>query len=74
MGGEIHVPHDTVLQQLEEIVASSGRKKDDMSVAIAIYMLGFDSYMGFEKLMENDGNEAGKERLDRIGSYEKRMG
>lgn len=47
---------------------------DDMSMAIAIYMLGFDSYMGFEKLMENDGNEAGKERLDRIGSYEKRMG
>lgn len=73
-GGEIHIPHDTVLQQLEEIVASSGRKMDDMSMAIAIYMLGFDSYLGFEKLMENDGNEAGKECLDRIGSYEKRMG
>lgn len=73
-GGEIHVPHDTVLQQLEEIVASSGRKMDDMSMAIAIYMLGFDSYLGFEKLLENDGNEAGKECLNRIGSYEKRMG
>lgn len=73
-GGEIHIPHDTVLQQLEEIVASPGRKMDDMSMAIAIYMLGFDSYLGFEKLMENDGNEAGKECLDRIGSYEKRMG
>ena len=71
-GGKVQVPHDTVLQQLEEVVAASGREMDDMSMAVAIYMLGFDSYLGFKGLLENDGSASGKS-LERTNSYEKRM-
>ncbi len=71
-GGKVQVPHDTVLQQLEEVVAASGREMDDMSMAVAIYMLGFDSYLGFRGLLENDGSASGKS-LERTNSYEKRM-
>lgn len=41
------VPHDTVMDELLEIANRSGLKSYDLSVAMAIYMLGFSTYSGF---------------------------
>lgn len=38
----IRTPHDTVMQELQQIADTQG-----VSLAMAIYMLGFSSYNGF---------------------------
>lgn len=43
-GARIRVPNDTVMQELQEIADSRG-----ISVAMAIYLLGFSSYHGFPR-------------------------
>lgn len=43
-GASIRVPNDTVMQELQEIADSRG-----ISVAMAIYLLGFSSYHGFPR-------------------------
>lgn len=43
----ISVPEDTVIDELREIAKKQNGKDDDLSVAMAVYMLGFGSYKGF---------------------------
>ncbi len=40
--GSIVVPHDTVVDELQRIADKKGG-----SFALALYMLGFESYLGF---------------------------
>jgi hypothetical protein len=47
--GEHLVPHDTVFEQLSEMANHSDIEKEDMAIAMAIYLLGFESYNGFNK-------------------------
>ena len=42
------VPHDTVFDELTEIANKNHIADKDLSFAIAIYLLGFSSYMGFD--------------------------
>ena len=41
---EVRIPNDTVMQELENIASPQG-----VSIAMAIYMLGFSSYNGFRR-------------------------
>lgn len=41
------VPHDTVIDELREMAAKQDIESEDMAIAMAAYMLGFDSYKGF---------------------------
>lgn len=41
------VPHDTVVEELKELAKKENIKTDDMAIAMAVYMLGFGSYIGF---------------------------
>lgn len=41
---EVRIPNDTVMQELENIASTQG-----VSIAMAIYMLGFSSYNGFRR-------------------------
>jgi hypothetical protein len=41
--GDVKVPHDTAIEQLQAIA-----DKENISFAMAIYMLGFSSYTGFK--------------------------
>lgn len=41
------IPHDTVLDELRAIAAKQNLATDDLSIAMATYMLGFGSYIGF---------------------------
>ena len=41
------VPHDTVIDELREMAVKQDIESEDMSIAMAAYMLGFGSYKGF---------------------------
>lgn len=45
--GEQLVPHDIVYEQLYDIAQNSGIAPNDIAIAMAIYMLGFGTYLGF---------------------------
>ncbi len=64
--GTVQIPHDAVLQELKNIADMSGRETEDMALAIAVYMLGFNSYLSFSDLIGN-----GRESFD--NSYLKRI-
>ncbi len=46
--GDNLVPHDTVLDELRAIARQNGVEPDEFAMAMAIYLLGFHSYSGFE--------------------------
>ncbi|MNI45314.1 Eco47II restriction endonuclease [compost metagenome] len=41
------LPNDTVMQELQQIVKSRKIDGEEMSIAMAVYILGFSSYLGF---------------------------
>lgn len=70
--GAVQVPNDTALQELKNIAVMSGRETEDMAMAVAVYMLGFSSYLGFSNLIKNDMESVANENyLKRIYAYEK---
>jgi hypothetical protein len=72
--GTVQVPHDTVLKELKNIAVMSDRESEDMAMAVAVYMLGFNSYLGFSNLMGINDREKSTEDdnyLKRIYAYAK---
>ncbi len=47
--GSTLVPHDTVIDELRTIATNQEIEYNDLAIAMSIYMLGFGSYMGFQK-------------------------
>lgn len=45
--GNSIVPNDTVMQELKELSKQYNFDSEDLSIAMAVYMLGFGSYNGF---------------------------
>ncbi len=45
-----NIPNDTVLEELKEIAARQEAEPEDLAIAMAVYMLGFGSYSGFNNL------------------------
>lgn len=45
--GNSIVPNDTVMEELKELSKQCNFKSEDLSIAMAVYMLGFGSYNGF---------------------------
>lgn len=43
------VPHDTVFEEIKKLSKNNKMNSEDMSIAMAIYLLGFNSYLGFSK-------------------------
>ncbi|MFA6729535.1 MAG: Eco47II family restriction endonuclease [Eubacteriales bacterium] len=41
------VPHDTVMDELKKLAAEQKMESEDLAIAMAVYLLGFGSYMGF---------------------------
>lgn len=41
------VPNDTVMNGLKKVASQYGAKNDDLAIAMAVYMLGFGGYKGF---------------------------
>lgn len=49
LGGAM-IPHDTVMEEIQTFVQSRDIESQDLATAMAIYMLGFGSYLGFTQL------------------------
>ena len=47
-GDMINTPKDTVLDELEILAKSFNGKPEELSLSLAIYMLGFNNYLGFK--------------------------
>ena len=45
--GGVEVPHDTVIDELRKVASLYGDENGELSMAMAVYMLGFNTYMGF---------------------------
>ncbi len=69
--GAVQIPHDTVLQELRNVADISGGETEDMAMAMAVYMLGFNSYIGFSDLLGNDKAGLDNNYLKRIYAYAK---
>lgn len=41
------VPHDTVINELHELAEKQNFEDNNLAEAMAVYMLGFGSYKGF---------------------------
>ena len=66
------VPHDRVIDELKSIAEDVKHAKDDLAMAIAVYMLGFSTYLGFAPKNEDlDGRE--NQNLQRIYEYARRL-
>lgn len=71
--GAVEVPNDTVIQELKIIAALYSDKSEELAMAMAVYMLGFGSYMGFgNEVIElfPDNNDT---RLKQIYMFAKNM-
>lgn len=45
--GAVRVPKDTVIQELRKVAELYTEQPEDLAMAMAVYMLGFNTYMGF---------------------------
>ncbi len=70
----VSVPEDTVYDELREIAKKAGGNTDDISMAIAVYLLGFSTYMGFSN---DDGTAidllSENSRAERLYHYAKEI-
>lgn len=71
-GNDIKVPHDTVLEELQNISKRFGEESEKLAMAMAVYMLGFYTYKGFSERFEQEGGENGI-TFSRLNEYAKRM-
>ncbi len=73
-GQNISVPHDTVYQELQkitELFIKDIEDTEEISTAMAIYMLGFSSYIGFAQ--RNGIEQNNNLSLNRLYDYAKRL-
>ncbi len=66
----VQVPHDTVYEELKAISEKLNLNSDDLSIAMAIYLLGFNSYEGFNQLLGREYK--GKDILKQVYEYSER--
>ena len=46
---ENSITNDTVYSEIKEIAKQNSDKSEDLSIAMAFYLLGFSTYSGFDK-------------------------
>ena len=71
--GGVEVPHDTVIDELRKVASLYSDENDELSMAMAVYMLGFNTYMGFGDKIRGELGEDKDGMLKRIYEYVKRF-
>lgn len=69
----ISVPYDTVIQELRNVAMLYAEKTEELSMAMAVYMLGFNTYMGFEDGMGRQFDKKNDDMLKRVYEYAKKF-
>lgn len=68
----VSVPHDTVMDELKIVAALLGESDEELAMAMAVYMLGFSTYVGFGKEIQNQlGDKNQADRMKRMYAYVK---
>ncbi len=47
---ELNIPRDTVIEEIKSLAKELGIESEDLSIAMAVYMLGFNDYIEFNNL------------------------
>ena len=68
---ELHTPNDVAIDELRNVAMNTVGTVDDFSMAVAVYLLGFSTYNGFDKLA-GKGNPK-DDLLKRVYHYAKHM-
>ncbi len=70
----VSVPRDTVIDELRMVSTLYGNEPEDLAMAMAVYMLGFSTYMGFGQAMgEHSSDEENGGALKRVYEYAKHV-
>lgn len=69
-GEGIKVPEDTVLDELKNIAIQLGEDSEKMTMAMAVYMLGFNTYNGFRDYLKEESSVE-SDALKRLYMYAK---
>lgn len=67
------VPHNTVIQELRNFAMLYAEQTEELSMAMMVYMLVFNTYMGFGDGMDRQFGEKNYDMLKRIYEYAKRL-
>ena len=71
--GAVTVPQDTVIQELRKVAELYGEQPEDLAMAMSVYMLGFNTYLGFCKQEQEPFAGATDAMLKRIYEYAKHL-
>ena len=71
--GSVEVPHDTVIDELRKVASLYGDENGELSMAMAVYMLGFNTYMGFDDKIRGELGVDKDGMLRRIYEYVKKL-
>ena len=69
----VKIPRDTVMDELEKSAGLWKEENAELSMAMAVYMLGFPTYKGFEEKIHGEFGEDEDRALKRIYEYVKRI-
>lgn len=69
--GAVAVPQDTVIQELRRVAELYPDQPEDLAMAMSVYMLGFNTYLGFDRQEVEAFAGAGDAMLKRIYEYAK---
>ena len=72
-GDDVKVPHDTVLKELKHIAEKMNADDENLAMAMAVYLLGFNTYAGFSKTAGNIIDGIDDNTLRRLYEYAKRV-
>lgn len=72
-GENIKMPQDTVMPELYKISELFKEEVVESSMAMAVYMLGFSSYLGFDRSVEIENGEKGELSLKHLYEYVRKM-
>ena len=71
-GEDVKVPHDSALSELKRIAVKTGESDKDLAMAMAVYLLGFSTYAGFEEVAATVTDGGDTNRLKRLYEYARR--
>ncbi len=72
-GDDVKIPHDSVLTELKRIAGMNDQSDENLAMAMAIYLLGFSTYKGFDKTADIMITGNGDNSLKRLYEYAKRL-
>ena len=71
--GAVEVPKDTVVQELRKVSELYTDQTEDIAMAMAVYMLGFSTYLGFNNQYKGELVREVDTTLKRLYEYAKRL-